>query len=57
MTSHFGLLVLFAAFVSLIFAVLTRDQPGAQLRFGLTLIAGFIGAAIALGWVMYAFPW
>ena len=57
MTSHFGLLVLFAAFVSLIFSVLTRDQPAAQLRFGLSLVAGFVGAAIALGWVMYAFPW
>lgn len=57
MTSHFGLLVLFAMFVSLVFAVLTRDQPMAQLWFGLSLLGGFIGAAVVIGWVMYAFPW
>ena len=27
MTSHFGLLVLFAFFVSLVFAVIGRDRP------------------------------
>ena len=57
MTSHFWLLVLFATFVSLIFAVLTEVQPAAQLRFGLNLVGGFVGAAIVIGWVMYAFPW
>ena len=57
MTSHFGLLVLFAMFVSLVFAVLTRDQPMAQLWFGLSLLGGFIGAAVVIGWGMYAFPW
>ena len=56
MTSHFGLLVVFAAFVSLILAVLMHDRPGDQLRFGLMLLAGFVGAAVALSWVMYAFP-
>ncbi len=56
MTSHFGLLVLFAAFVSLIFAVIMREQPADQVRLGLTLLAAFVGTAVVLGWVMYAFP-
>jgi hypothetical protein len=56
MTTHLGLLVLFAMFVSVIFAVLMRDDPQQQLRFGLRLLGGFVGAAIALAWLMYPLP-
>lgn len=56
MTSHLGLLVLFAIFVSVIFAALMRDDPKEQLRFGLRLFAGFVGAAIVLAWLMYPLP-
>ena len=38
MTSHLALLLVFALFVSLIFAVLLRDEPKEQLRFGLRRI-------------------
>lgn len=53
MQSHFGLLVVFAFFVSLIFALLTKDDPLEQVRFGGLLFAGFLGAAVVLGWLMY----
>ena len=56
MTSHLGLLLVFALFVSVIFAVLMRDRPAEQLRFGLRLLAAFIGAAIIFAWLMYPFP-
>ncbi len=56
MTSHVGLMIVFALFVSLIFAVLMRDDPHEQLRFGLRLLAGFAGAAIVLSWLMYPLP-
>ena len=56
MTSHLGLLVLFASFVSLIFAVLMRDDPKEQVRFGARLLGGFIGAALVLSWLMYPLP-
>ena len=56
MTSHLGLLILFALFVSVIFAVLMRDDPTEQRVFGLLLFAGFVGAAIGLSWVMYFLP-
>jgi hypothetical protein len=56
MTSHLGLMVLFSLFVALIFAVLTRDEPRDQLRFGARLVGGFIGAAIVLAWLMYPLP-
>lgn len=56
MASHFLLLTIFAFFVSAVFAVLMRDEPRRQLRFGLLLFAGFIVAAVVLGWLMYPFP-
>jgi hypothetical protein len=56
MTSHFLLLVLFAFLVSLVFAVLLRDEPRAQLRTGGMMFGGFIGAALVLGWLMYPLP-
>lgn len=56
MTSHVGLLVLFAFFVSLVFAVLMRDDPREQLVLGGKLLGGFVGAGIVLGWLMYPLP-
>ena len=56
MHSHFALLVLFAFFVSLVFAVLGRDDPKEQARFGGVMFATFVAAAVVLGWLMYPFP-
>ena len=56
MQSHIVLLVLFAFFVSLVFALLSHDDAKAQLRFGALLFGGFIVAAFVLGWLMYPFP-
>ncbi len=56
MASHFLLLTLFSFFVSLVFAVLMREEPRDQVRFGAMLFAGFIVAAAVLGWLMYPFP-
>jgi hypothetical protein len=56
MTSHFGLMLLFALFVSLIFATIAKDTPGEQARLGAQMFATFIGAAIVIGWVMRLFP-
>jgi heme/copper-type cytochrome/quinol oxidase subunit 4 len=56
MTSHFWLMVLFSVFVSLVFALLMRDEPKEQLRFGGLLFAGFVATAVILGWLMYPLP-
>ena len=56
MTSHLGLMILFAIFVSVVFAALMRDDPREQLRFGGRLLAGFVGAALVLSWLMYPLP-
>jgi hypothetical protein len=55
-TSHFALLVVFALFVSVVFAALMRDDPKEQLRFGARLFGGFIAAGLILGWLLYPFP-
>lgn len=56
MASHFLLLALFSVFVSLVFAVLMRDDPREQARFGARLLLGFAATAVVLGWLMYPFP-
>jgi hypothetical protein len=56
MTSHLGLLILFSVFVSIVFAALMRDDPKEQLRFGARMLAGFVGAAFALSWLIYPLP-
>jgi hypothetical protein len=55
-TSHFVLLAVFAFFVSVVFAVLLRDEPRAQVRTGALMFGGFLGAALGLGWLMYPLP-
>lgn len=56
MTSHFGLMLLFAFFVSLIFATIAKDTPAEQAKLGARMFVMFIGAAIVIGWVMRIFP-
>jgi len=55
--SHFALLVLFSAFVSIVFAVLMRDEVKAQAAFGARLFGAFVVGAIVAGWLMLPFPW
>ncbi len=56
MTSHFLLLVLFSFLVSVVFAVLLKDDPRAQLRTGAMMFGGFVAVAYVLGWLMYPLP-
>ena len=56
MRSHIALLILFAFFVSLVFAVIAKDDAREQLRFGGLMFGGFLASAIVLGWLMYPFP-
>jgi hypothetical protein len=54
--SHLLILVLFSFLVSLVFAVLLRDDPRDQARFGGLVFGGFVLSALVLGWLMYPFP-
>jgi hypothetical protein len=56
MTSHLGLMIVFSVFVATVFATLMRDEPAEQVRFGARLFAGFVGAGIVIGWLLYPLP-
>ena len=56
MTSHFALLALFALLVSIVFAVLMRDDARQQVRTAGLLFAGFLATAFVFGWLMYPLP-
>jgi hypothetical protein len=55
-TSHVALMIVFALFVSVVFATLTRDEPADQLRLGARLFAGFVVGGIIVGWLLYPLP-
>jgi heme/copper-type cytochrome/quinol oxidase subunit 4 len=54
-TSHFLLLVLFSFLVALVFAVLMRNEPRDQVRFGSMVFGVFVVSAVVIGWLMYPF--
>ena len=56
MTTHVGLMIVFALFVSVVFAVLSRDEVPEQLRLFGKLFAGFVAGGIAVGWLLYPLP-
>jgi len=56
MASHMVLLAVFAFFVSLVFALIAKDEVRDQIRFGALVFGGFLGSAIVIGWLMYPFP-
>ena len=53
MTSHLGVMILFAACVSLVFGTLLRDQPAEQLRLGGRIFAALVIGAYVVGWLLY----
>lgn len=56
MSAHLGVMVVFALFVSVVFAALMRDDPAEQLRLGLRLFGGLVGGGILIGWLLYPLP-
>jgi len=53
--SHLIAMVLFAFFVSIVFAVLTKQSPRDCLIYGAKSFGAFTGIALLIGWVMFAF--
>ncbi len=56
MQSHLLLLAIFAFFVSLVFAVIAKDDVREQLKLGGLMFGGFLASALVLGWLMYPLP-
>lgn len=53
MTTHLGVMILFAAAVSTVFGVLLRDEPKEQYRLTGRIFSALVVGAYGLGWVMY----
>lgn len=53
MTSHTGMMILFAACVATVFATLLRDEPRDQVRMGSRIFGGLVAGAYLLGWVLF----
>ena len=56
MNSHVLWLAVFSLCVSIVFAVLQRDALDEQLKLTAQLTGGFLGAALALGWILRLLP-
>lgn len=53
MTTHLGVMILFAACVSAVFGTLLRDETRDQVRLGGRIFAALVLGAYAVGWLMY----
>jgi hypothetical protein len=54
--SHIEALTIFAALVSIVFAITTKSTPRAQVRYGVFVFFSFLAVAIVVGWIMYPLP-
>jgi hypothetical protein len=56
MRSHLLLMILFSFFVSLVFAMIAKDDLREQVRLGAAMFGGFLASGLVLGWLMYPLP-
>jgi len=52
MTSHLGMMVLFAACVSAVFGGLSRDRAADQVQLAARIFGGLVVGAYLVGWLM-----
>ena len=53
--THFGVMVLFAACVSIVFGTLLRAGLADQFRLSAKIFGALVAGAVALGWLMLLF--
>jgi hypothetical protein len=53
MTSHLGVMVLFAACLSIVFGALMRESPRDEVRLATRILLALVGGAYVVGWIMY----
>jgi hypothetical protein len=54
--SHLLALIVFSTLVSVVFAMLLREDRTARVRFALMTFGAFVLSAVVVGWLMYPFP-
>lgn len=55
MSLHLGIMALCAVCVAVVFGVLQRDEPAAQMTFAAKVFAGLMGGGLVLGLLQYVF--
>lgn len=53
---HFLVMILFAAFVSIIFGIVGREQTFERFTYGAKIFCEFVGIGFVLAWVLYWLP-
>jgi hypothetical protein len=51
--SHFGAVILFALFTSVVFGITQRSEPRTMIRFGAFCFVLFVGGTIIGSWLMW----
>jgi ABC-type sugar transport system permease subunit len=54
--SHLLALMVFSTLVSVVFAMLLREDRRARVLFALMTFGAFVLSAVVVGWLMYPFP-
>lgn len=54
--SHFLVMLLFAAFVAIIFGVVGREKPSERVAYGAKIFVEFVGIGLVLAWVLFWLP-
>jgi len=54
--SHLLALIVFSTLLSLVFAILLREQAKDRVRFALMTFGALVLSAVVVGWLMYPFP-
>jgi ABC-type sugar transport system permease subunit len=54
--SHLLALLIFSTLVSVVFAMLLREDRKARVRFAVMTFGAFVLSAVVVGWLMYPFP-
>jgi len=55
MSVHLGIMALCGVCVSIVFGVLQRDEPAAQLTFAAKVFGGLMGGGLVLGVLQFVF--
>ncbi|MBE0461458.1 MAG: hypothetical protein IBX60_07475 [Candidatus Aminicenantes bacterium] len=53
--SHLFSMVLYAVLVCIVLALIRRNEPKAQLKYGISLFIIMVVGGIIFGWLMYLF--
>jgi hypothetical protein len=49
-------MILFAAFVAIVFGIVGREKPSERFTYGAKIFAEFVGIGLVLAWVLYWLP-